>query len=136
MSAANRKAVRTRHCYASLLIDLSGGGVIKIVEGCTTEAATTLLEVLPPSSRSSSTSDLESQLRSADNCPDTGGVLPRIYQRAVSLPDASLHVFQQRTAKLPRTTEAERLVVQRIGQAVFRSSLMDYWRGRCPLTGI
>jgi len=36
----------------------------------------------------------------------------------------------------PRNTEAERLVIQRIGQDVFRSALMDYWNGRCPLTGI
>jgi len=27
-------------------------------------------------------------------------------------------------------------VIQRIGQDVFRSALMDYWNGRCPLTGI
>lgn len=45
------KAVRKGHCYASLLIDLNGGGVIDMVEGRTTEAATALLEVLPPSSR-------------------------------------------------------------------------------------
>jgi predicted restriction endonuclease len=28
------------------------------------------------------------------------------------------------------------LVIQRIGQDVFRDALMDYWGGRCPLTGI
>jgi predicted restriction endonuclease len=33
-------------------------------------------------------------------------------------------------------TEAERLVIQRIGQNLFRDALMDYWGGRCPLTGI
>jgi predicted restriction endonuclease len=26
--------------------------------------------------------------------------------------------------------------VQRIGQEIFRARLMDYWQGRCPLTGI
>ena len=41
-----------------------------------------------------------------------------------------------RAADLPGTTEAERLVVLRIGQNIFRASLMDYWQGRCPLTGI
>jgi transposase len=45
------KVVRKGVCYASLLIGLSGGGVIEMVEGRTTEAATALLEVLPPSSR-------------------------------------------------------------------------------------
>jgi HNH endonuclease len=63
-------------------------------------------------------------------------VLDRVYKLAVSLPDAPLARFQAKTAGLPRTTEAERLVVQRIGQDVFRNALMDYWGGRCPLTGI
>ena len=44
--------------------------------------------------------------------------------------------FNAKTANLPRTTEAERMVIQRIGQDVFRDALMDYWGGRCPLTGI
>jgi hypothetical protein len=62
--------------------------------------------------------------------------LDRVYKLAVSLPDAPLTRFQLKTAGLPRTTEAERLVVQRIGQDVFRGALIDYWGGRCPLTGI
>jgi hypothetical protein len=37
---------------------------------------------------------------------------------------------------LPHTTEAERLVIMRVGQDVFRDSLMQYWNSRCPLTGI
>jgi HNH endonuclease len=52
------------------------------------------------------------------------------------LPDAPLREFETRVADLPRTTEAERLVVQRIGQDIFRGRLMDNWQGRCPLTGI
>lgn len=62
--------------------------------------------------------------------------LHRTYGLIVSLPDAPLQEFARRVADLPRTTEAERLVVQRIGQNVFRDCLMDYWQGRCPLTGI
>jgi hypothetical protein len=62
--------------------------------------------------------------------------LDRTYALAVSLPDAPLREFESRVAGLPRTTEAERLVVQRIGQDIFRARLMDYWRGCCPLTGI
>lgn len=63
-------------------------------------------------------------------------VLHRVYELGVSLPDAPLREFETRVANLPRTTEAERLVVQRIGQDIFRARLMDYWQGRCPLTGI
>ena len=62
--------------------------------------------------------------------------LDRVYKLAVSLPDAPLARFRAKTAGLPRTTEAERLVIQRIGQDVFRDALMDYWSGRCPITGI
>ena len=62
--------------------------------------------------------------------------LHRAYELGVSLPDAPLREFELRVADLPRTTEAERLVVQRIGQDIFRARLMDYWQGRCPLTGI
>jgi len=61
--------------------------------------------------------------------------LERVYKLTVSLPDAPLARFQAKTASLPRTTEAERMVIQRIGQDVFRNALMDYWGGRCPLTG-
>ena len=64
------------------------------------------------------------------------GVLPRIYQLAASLPDALLREFQAKVNELPKTTEAERLIVQRIGQDIFRSGLIEYWQGRCPLTGI
>ena len=63
-------------------------------------------------------------------------VLPRVYQLAASLPDAPLHEFQKKTKDLPKATEVERLVVQRIGQDIFRSGLIEYWHGECPLTGI
>ncbi|WP_334147169.1 HNH endonuclease [Hyphomicrobium sp.] len=63
-------------------------------------------------------------------------VLHRVYKLGVSLPDAPLREFERRIADLPRTTEAERLIVQRIGQDIFRDRLMDYWQGCCPLTGI
>ena len=59
-----------------------------------------------------------------------------VYKLAMSLPEAPLLRFRAKTTGLPQTTEAERLVVQRIGQDVFRDALMDYWGGRCPLTGI
>ena len=63
-------------------------------------------------------------------------ILPQIYGLAASLPDRPLRTFQSKVRDLPRSTEAERLIVQRIGQNIFRESLMDYWQGRCPLTGI
>lgn len=63
-------------------------------------------------------------------------ILPQLYGLAASLPDRPLRRFQSKIRDLPCSTEAERLVVQRIGQHIFRESLVDYWQGRCPLTGI
>lgn len=63
-------------------------------------------------------------------------VMPRIYQLGVSLPDGPLEEFRASVANLPQSTEAERLVIQRVGQDIFRDRLITYWRGRCPLTGI
>ncbi len=63
-------------------------------------------------------------------------VLTRVYQLSASLPDAPLRLFGLKVQYLPQTTEAERLVVQRIGQDIFRASLLEYWQGTCPLTGI
>ncbi len=68
--------------------------------------------------------------------PALYAALDRAYRLARSLPTLPLAAFQQQAAGLPRTTEAERLTVQRIGQGVFRQALLDYWGGRCPLTGI
>ena len=62
--------------------------------------------------------------------------LDRVYRLGVSLPEVPLTLFHARSAGLPQTTEAEQLVVQRIGQDIFRGALMDYWGGRCPITGI
>lgn len=60
----------------------------------------------------------------------------RAWKLAMSLPPTPLVAFEAAVAGMPRTTEAERLVVQRIGQRTFRDALMLYWSGRCPLTGI
>jgi HNH endonuclease len=62
--------------------------------------------------------------------------LDRTYRLSISLPTVPLVAFEHETADLPRTTEAERLVVMRVGQEIFRQALMDYWNGTCPLTGI
>lgn len=63
-------------------------------------------------------------------------VMPRVYQLGVTLPDGPLEEFRAAVANLPKSTEAERLIIQRVGQDIFRDRLMTYWQGRCPLTGI
>jgi HNH endonuclease len=71
-----------------------------------------------------------------DPLTELHAALDRVYKLGVSLPDAPLTRFRAQTAGLPQTTEVERLVVQRIGQDIFRAALMDYWEARCPITGI
>jgi hypothetical protein len=63
-------------------------------------------------------------------------MLSRVYALGVSLPNGPPETFVAETKDLPRTTEAERVVVQRVGQNIFRDSLLAYWSGRSPLTGI
>lgn len=55
---------------------------------------------------------------------------------ARTMPNRVAEKFGAITANLPRSTEAERLVVQRVGQDLFRGALLDYWQGRCCVTGL
>jgi predicted restriction endonuclease len=59
-----------------------------------------------------------------------------IWRLARALPIEPLRVFEAQTHNLPRTTEAERWVIQRVGQDVFRDALMIYWGGQCAVTGV
>lgn len=43
-------------------------------------------------------------------------MLRRAFQLSRTLPDAPLHVFENEIASLPQATQAERLVVRRVGQ--------------------
>jgi hypothetical protein len=72
----------------------------------------------------------------ARNLYELHQALDRTYRLSISLPTVPLVTFNLETSGLPRTTEAERLVVMRVGQEIFRKALMDYWKGTCPLTGI
>ena len=74
--------------------------------------------------------------RTASDLPALHRLVRRAFQLARALPDEPLKVFLDRAASLPRTTEAERLVVQRVGQEVFRDRLLDYWEGCCAVTGL
>lgn len=74
--------------------------------------------------------------RTVPTVPALHRLLRRAYQLARTLPHELLRTFKEKTATLPRTTEAERLVVQRVGQDLFRAGLLDYWDGRCAVTGL
>lgn len=63
-------------------------------------------------------------------------LLRRAFQLSKALPNELLHRFEKKVAALPETTEAERLVIQRVGQSLFRDGLLDLWEGRCAVTGL
>lgn len=63
-------------------------------------------------------------------------VLRSAAARARTMPNRVADLFRQNTVSLPRFTEAERLVVERVGQDIFRAALLDYWQGRCCVTGL
>lgn len=62
--------------------------------------------------------------------------LQKAAAHARTWPNRVAERYRAKTAGLPRGTEIERLVVQRIGQNIFRDSLIDYWQGRCCATGL
>jgi hypothetical protein len=74
--------------------------------------------------------------RRVTEIPALHRLLRRAFQLSKTLPDELLRTFEKQTATLPKTTEAERLVVQRVGQDLFRNGLLDYWEGRCAITGL
>jgi len=47
-----------------------------------------------------------------------------------------LEAFATAIRGLPRVTEAEYLIVQRVGQGLFREALLRRWKGRCAVTGV
>jgi len=49
---------------------------------------------------------------------------------------AGLQHFQERTRTPPDATEVSRMVQQRVGQDVFRATLLEYWGGRCAISGL
>lgn len=63
-------------------------------------------------------------------------VLGKVSATARTLPDRVAQQFIKKTATLPQSTEAERWVIQRVGQDLFRAALLDYWQGQCCVTGL
>jgi hypothetical protein len=67
-------------------------------------------------------------------------LLRRAAELARSLPNQAAETFAEEVAKLeaqpPTTTEALRLVKQRVGQDLYRKALLEYWGGACAVTGL
>jgi hypothetical protein len=69
-------------------------------------------------------------------------VLGRAAELATSLPTSPVVTYENTVAEIldedpsQRGTEREAIVRQRVGQDVYRQALLDYWQGRCAVTGI
>ena len=72
----------------------------------------------------------------ASSTTDLQNIVIDIWRLGRALPIAPLRVFEAQIKGMPRTTEAERLVVQRVGQDVFRAALLDYWDKSCAVTAV
>jgi len=63
-------------------------------------------------------------------------VLEKAAAIARTMPNRVAEKFHNLTARMPRSTEVERLVIQRVGQDLFRDALLDFWGGACCVTGL
>ncbi len=84
---------------------------------------------------------LEGERFSAASEGDLGHLLAQAARLARTLPDHPCNRYAKAVAKelaaaTTSATEVERLVRQRVGQGIYRESLMDYWGGACAVTGI
>ncbi|HRJ71676.1 MAG TPA: HNH endonuclease signature motif containing protein [Terrimicrobiaceae bacterium] len=81
----------------------------------------------------------EDQFR-VSNDRELGHLLRHAARLARSLPNQPevryLATVEKELAATITNTEVERLVRQRVGQDIYRESLMDYWGGACAVTGI
>jgi hypothetical protein len=74
--------------------------------------------------------------RTVPDVPALHRLLRRAFQLSKTLPDELLHRFERQVSAMPKSTEAERLVIQRVGQQLFRQGLLELWEARCAVTGL
>lgn len=67
-------------------------------------------------------------------------ILRRAAELAMSLPNQAADIYAAKVADIEKSgfqsTEALRIVKQRIGQDIYRQALMDYWSRSCAVTGL
>lgn len=81
---------------------------------------------------------LPSQAAGAVRCRSADELLRSLHRTRMllaQLPPGPEHEFAQRL-KAVDSTEAEAMVRRRVGQGLYREMLMDYWDGRCAVTGL
>jgi putative restriction endonuclease len=78
----------------------------------------------------------EDSVLSVKGYEDLYSSLEKIATFGRTMPNRVAEKFRRVSSGMPLTTEAERLLVQRVGQNLFRAALLDYWCGRCCVTGL
>lgn len=63
-------------------------------------------------------------------------LLKRAFQLSRALPSEPLREFQKQIVGRPQSTEVERIAIQRVGQDIFRERLIEFWDGKCAVTGL
>lgn len=63
-------------------------------------------------------------------------ILIQSLKQVVFVSHKAVQEFKKRIKNLPATTEAERTVIARVGQDIFRAALLEYWDNRCAATGL
>jgi hypothetical protein len=106
-----------------LIVALSRSNVLKALEGF-------------GSPTSGALPDGACGARSVADFPTLHRVVRRAFQLSRTLPDELLRIFQSQTGTLPRSTEVERSIIQRVGQDIFRRGLLEYWDSRCAISGL
>jgi transposase len=115
------KAIRKGHRYASILIDLDGGGVIEMVEGRTIEAATALLEVLPAESRGGV------KAVAMDMCAGVVGATRKVLRDAVIVFDV-FHVNGHVNEAVDKTRREENRNLSRAGDDTLKGTKYEWLR--------
>lgn len=62
--------------------------------------------------------------------------MQRIAMLARALGEGALRDFSEIVKRPPNATEAVREVIQRVGQDIFRRRLIQFWGGKCAVTGL
>lgn len=122
-SQAQLRVWLTADPSADLLVAVSRHDVDRALEGLGTPS-----EASPPAGAVA--------VRAAASLDVLLALLRQAHHLARTLPRQLLQAYQLATAGMPRTTPAEQAALRQAGQAIFRDGLLDYWEGRCAVTGL
>lgn len=125
--------IASSHCPLKIWLSTAENGVI-LIGFADRSVARSLLNLGIPLDHNQPSG--ASDLLSVPDLTSLYALLKRAFQLSRALPSAPLNEFRQQIQTLPNATEAERVVIQRVGQNIFRERLIEYWDGGCAVTGL